>query len=138
MQTRLPVAIIFCFTMLLYELPRAESPPDKFFADKNYSHLFGANLTIRVETNLKAFHDVIERAKTNPSINKKLEQSGMFEGFSEFDLANKTCTIYWPYPEFEHLGQIDARIDINSEESRKKLIVLGHELIHCLLGNFHN
>ncbi|MBI5005482.1 MAG: hypothetical protein HZC03_02680 [Candidatus Lloydbacteria bacterium] len=145
MAKLLLAVVVFCFIMIPYELPRAESPPpdklffaDKFFADKPYSHLFGVDIVIRIEISLKAFHDAVERAKTNPSINKKLEQGVRFEGLTEYNLKEKTCTIYWPYLElFDRPGQANTDINLHSEENRKKLETLGHEVLHCILGNFH-
>ena len=130
MLKQLCVVVATSSLMILFELPCVASPP----ADKNYPNIFGSNFTLRVETDLEVFHDAVERAKTNPSFNKKIERGAVVDGMAEFNLKDKICTIYWPYQTFENPEQMD----INSEENRRKLILLGHELLHCLTGNFHD
>ena len=132
----LSALVVLYFIAFMYGTPRAASPSEKYRF--NSFNLFDTNLTIRVKTDLESFHDAIDRAKTNEYIRKKLEKGSMFEGFANFNAPEKTCTIYWPYQEFEGLRNIDNNININNEENQKKMAMLGHELLHCLTGNFHD
>lgn len=132
----LSVVMVLYFTAFLYDMPRAASPSEKYRF--NSFNLFDRDITVRVKTDLKSFHDAIDRAKTNEFIRKKMEKGTIFEGFANFNAPEKTCTIYWPYPEFEQLRSLDSNIDIYSDENKKKMAMLGHELLHCLTGNFHD
>jgi len=93
-------------------------------------NLFGQEMKITVTTNQKEFEEAIERHKDEPYIKKKIEENKKFLGFSEFNGITKECIIYWPHP-----GNSDYLKYIHTYED---LRVLGHELLHCLVGHYHN